>query len=129
MNKERLLNVAKALRESQHPDNFTMCTVHTCGTPACAIGHYASRRDLQQFLQLPTRHYETKANIYVGPNAMLIGAWGATRPTDGWGLDAQRHFEITEYQVEQLFGYDGCRGAKTANEAAEYIERFVARDA
>lgn len=47
MNKERLLNVAKALRESTTPpDLFTMRFVmRECGTPACALGHYAARGD------------------------------------------------------------------------------------
>ena len=33
---KRLLNVARALRESKHPEQFTMTEyVNPCGTPAC----------------------------------------------------------------------------------------------
>lgn len=45
-NKERLMLVVRALREDPDPENFTMWKFSKCRTPACALGHYASRRDL-----------------------------------------------------------------------------------
>jgi hypothetical protein len=120
MNAERLLNVAKALRESPDPDKFTMLHVHTCGTPACALGHYAARRDLQEMFQLsPT----TEVGV------LTIGVWGATRSTHGWLTFVAHHFGITDDQAYLLFGGFGCNAAQTPNAAARYIENFVARHA
>jgi hypothetical protein len=117
MNKERLLNVAKALRESPEPKAFTMVRVHTCGTPACALGHYAARRDLQQVFQLsPTAEF----------GELTIGVWGATRSTNAWLDFVAHHFGITKDQAYRLFGGFGCDNAQTPIRAASYIERFVA---
>lgn len=47
MHKERLLAVAKAVREG-NPEDFNMgAYTNTCGTPACCFGHCCARRDLQ----------------------------------------------------------------------------------
>ncbi len=110
MNKERLLNVAKALRESKNPDKFDMTLYGWhCGTPACAMGHYAARRDLQSdFVLTPTGSLKNNAGIYVG--AFEIG----------------HHFQISLRQEDELFGCRGCGGACTAIDAAEFIEQFVA---
>jgi hypothetical protein len=115
MNKERLLNVAKALRESPKPRAFKMADFHSCGTPHCAIGHYAARRDLQQFFQLSRKHWSP-----------MVGVWGATHvPCEIWP-HYEAHFGITHQQAGELFSYYGCGRAETAIAAAEYIERFVA---
>lgn len=112
MNKERLLNVARALRESQVPGDFTMVRlVNPCGTPACALGHYAARTDLQ--------------------DEYWIDAYGRFRcVSDDRGDDDDdsdaKHFGITSDESSELFGTEGCGEAKTAIEAAEYIEQFVA---
>jgi hypothetical protein len=116
MNKERLLNVAKALRESPKPKAFTMVKIHTCGTPACALGHYAARRDLQQMFQLSPDGTVSE---------MKIGVWGATRSTQCWLRFVAHHFDVTSREAYHLFGGFGCNNAQTPNEAAEYIERFV----
>lgn len=119
MNKERLLKVAKALRESPKPKAFymgrygyTSGDAEGCGTPACAMGHYAARRDLQRTFKLSD---------------------GELTDNDGavvWHSDhyACQHFEITVSEALELFdGYEGCGKATTAKQAAKYIERFVAR--
>jgi len=123
MHKERLLLVAKALRESAQPDKFAMWTYHRCGTPACAVGHYAARRDLQDFMQLAVDR---------DTGSLRFGVWGATKlANDYWDYNAAicSHFDITPDQREELFGADGCGDAETANQAARYIERFVADNA
>ena len=111
--KKRLLNVAKALRDDKDPEKFTMASFSNCGTPACALGHYAARRDLQNIFRL-TR-----------------GGWlGLVGKRGDLGIDAEeveKHFGIDYEQSEQLFGMRGCGGAKTPLAAAEYIEQFVAR--
>jgi hypothetical protein len=131
MNKERLLNIAKALRESPAPEKFTMdAIVHSaCNTPACALGHYAARTDLQ-------------AAFVLRPH--VWGMYAADRgPASEFlrydGPEVCKHFDITPTQACELFkdseedddGNElpcGCGGAKTAIEAAEYIERFVERN-
>lgn len=140
MNKERLLNVAKALREAIHPEQFDMERhVHPCGTPACAFGHYAAREDLQDEFSINTTNDPTRCRSE-GVH------WRAT----GEGLfngyadrRVLRHFGITDRQAEELFGaasdfeedsdddFGGtharlARTTKTPAEAADYIERFVA---
>lgn len=119
MNKERLLNVARALRESPAPDQFRMSRFfNSCGTPACAWGHYCSRTDLQSEFVIP------RDTLSVGP--------ALPKTTDGWaaGMSSgfiEIHLDISEDEMIELFDSDGCGGAKTAIEAAEYIEDFVAR--
>lgn len=126
--KARLLNVAKALRESKNPDQFTMQVYgHSCGTPACALGHYAARQDLQSTYTLRE-------------DGGLIAKDDSSR---SWvpftSIGVQEHFDITKDETYELFSdneaFDddetptwGCGNAKTALEAAEYIEAFVARD-
>lgn len=127
-NLNRLLLVARALRESESPQAFIMSRIHTCGTPNCAFGNYVARRDLQQIFQFPLwdcaeRIYEeTHGNTN---NMILQGVWGATRPVFIWRHAIMDHFELTPEQVEQLFGPHGCNDAETAAVAADYIERFV----
>jgi hypothetical protein len=117
MNKERLLKVARALRESREPKKFTMEKYgHSCGTPACALGHYASRRDLQHTFVLKTDEYGgcsvyNKSDHHAG---YLSG-------------EAEEHFGLDELQIHLLFGPGGCGGAKTTKQAARFIEKFVAR--
>jgi hypothetical protein len=106
-----------------------MSRVHTCGTPNCALGHYVARRDLQSVFQFPLwacadrLYQERHCNIN---NMILAGVWGATRPVFMWRRLVQNHFELSEHQVEMIFGATGCNDAETAEQAAEYIERFVA---
>lgn len=144
---KRLLNVAKALRESRVPRMFDMSTyVHDdpspryneagevikneknfCGTPACALGHYAARTDLQRLLKITVdkTDYGNYADmVYFGDKT--TNEWGDT--SAGWNDEAVlEHFGITESEACELFDGDGCGNAKTALQAAKYIERFVAR--
>lgn len=122
MNTERLLKVAKALRESPKPKAFYMGKYgytssddygYGCGTPACAMGHYAARRDLQRTFKL------SDDGELTDNDGMVV--WHSDE-------DACQHFDITHEQALRLFdGIYGCGYAKTAKQAAKYIERFVAR--
>lgn len=113
MNKERLLNVAVALRSSPRPEKFTMAHyTNGCGTPACAFGHYASRQDLQDLC--------------------YITATGAIKYQGGGGLcdyddeEILKHFDITDNEAQKLFAPHGCGDAKTPEDAIKFIESFVA---
>jgi hypothetical protein len=81
---------------------------HSCGTPACALGHYA----------------------YHTPSRWLWNKYGI-QPLNSRGILAQAidEFYLDNYhEKNELFGSSGCGGAKTALEAAKYIEEFVARE-
>jgi hypothetical protein len=139
---KRLLNVAKALRESKHPERFAMDQfVHTdwnynatptddnnwCGSPACALGHYAARTDLQRVIKI------AKANRHAATDPKLIFLNGK----EFWWTPAEYgsknispinvHFGLSPYEMDLLFDSDGCGQAKSTRAAALYIERFVAR--
>ena len=112
MKKKRLLNVARALRESKEPDEFTMAYYGLgCGTPACALGHYAVRSDLQDEFALDKE-------------GDLIDRDGD--PVAYADPSVRMHFGITAEQAGDLFSACGCGFAETALEAAEYIERWIA---
>lgn len=120
MNYERLLNVAKALRESPNPDKFHMGEYAiNCNTPACAFGHYAARKDLQDAFELHA----------MCDDGCCVGVTRVTDPTHSpitYDFNVVlAHFAIEREDARLLFGPDGCGGAETAIEAAENIESFV----
>jgi hypothetical protein len=111
---DRLRKVVQALREAPRAQKskFTMkCYVFVCGTPACALGHYAARRDLQRSFKLDDRGVKTSAGARLGSPA-------EERPIHD-------HFGITPEQADELFGMSGCDAAETPIQAARYIERFI----
>ena len=135
--KKRLLNVARALRESKRPKLFKMdyyvygewfysfmtpeefkTEVEFCGTPACALGHYASRTDLQRLLQVE------KTSGREHPDAKMVFRSNGV-PADIFDREVQEHFGLDEEESEELFGSHGCDDARTPVQAARYIERFV----
>lgn len=85
---------------------------HDCGTPACAFGHYAAAH--------PKRFAISKRDGF--PVLMVAGVYPF------YGLDAAKEeFELSQSEVIELFGGNGCGGAKTALQAAQYIEKFIIR--
>lgn len=118
MNKERLLNVAKALREGK-PEDFSMRNYgNACGTPACALGHYASRRDLQERFELADRYDIAGGHIEADGRAVYFD-----------GRAVLEHFDISSEDAETLFGEAGCGYAKTNVVAAAFIEQCVSDNA
>lgn len=114
MNAERLLNAARAVREGA-ADKFTMLEyTHPCGTPACVLGHYAARADLQQDFSLAP-----------GPEGwyLVLTSDGSRVHYDDYAV--LEHFGVTHLQSAQLFSRSGCASAKTSEAAAAYIEEFV----
>lgn len=126
MHTQRLLNVARALRESPNPHRFTMATYGGCGTPACALGHYAFRTDLQDVFAFTAKRdrFVIGDEVIVENGRVLVG--------DGLiscnGSRITEHFGITHQQATELFHQMGCGDARRATDAADYIEAFVARN-
>lgn len=131
MNTERVLNLAKAVRETKYPEKFSMNSyVHPCGTPACALGNYAAREDLQSEFKLELVKDEFG-------DFFRIAYADERTSVDFWDSRVRSHFDITDREATLLFGpvdphpEEGTEErlanvAKTPLEAAEYIERFVA---
>lgn len=129
LHQQRLLTVAQALREAPKK-HFKMSEYAkmeegaTCGTPACALGHFAARRDLQSFIRIETMQ---EWNEYEEDLGLRY-----TRNHGGYSLtyDDERicnYFGISNPEAEELFGAYGCNRATTPKKAAKYIEQFVKR--
>lgn len=116
----RLLDVAKACRESLHASKFNMhCEVHyECGTPGCAVGNYAARPDLQDVFTIGRD---------AGSSGYTMRIYG--KPSGCFWIESPAcdYFGITPDEGNALFGSRGCADAQTTIEAAEYIEGFVAK--
>ena len=117
MNEERLRNVIKALRESPSPRDFTMsCWGKDCGTPMCAIGHYAFRKDLQDTYVLRVgeiyKIVETYKEYVISHHMDIF-------------MELAKHFDLNQQESMALFGSNGCNEAKTIEEAIAYIEGFI----
>jgi hypothetical protein len=134
VNKERLLKVAKALREAPEPEKFDMrAHVHPCGTPSCAFGHYAARRDLQDSFSIDS----SRVSARLPYQGVHLNDGTEVCFSDDVVL---AHFDLNEEEAGELFGSMSAnpmdnipeayarlaRTCKTSLEAAEYIERFVA---
>lgn len=144
---KRLLNVARALRDAAKArkkfdmekyvfgdenaleskfdqGRFKYCNTEEnfCGTPACALGHYAARTDLQRLLKIVV----VKDNWY-GVSYAAMGMYGVKNSNWCQQNEVEHHFGISTDEFIELFDYNGCGGAKTPLQAAKYIEKFVKR--
>lgn len=114
MNKQRLLDVARALRETPHPEKFDMGKyAHPCGTPACALGNYAARSDLQDHFRI---HMDAEYS------AMWISTSDNKR-ADYFRGDVLEWFGITDEQAEELFSTYGCGGVDECDCGGEDCDR------
>lgn len=116
--RERMQNVVRALRESPDPSKFTMrVTFNDCGTPACALGHYANRVDLQSV-------YTKKYGIVLRLNQGLVESCMIHANEN---ISVEDHFGVTVEETFELFGTRGCNNAQTPEEAIAYLEAFIER--
>ena len=145
---KRLLNVARALRDAhaakkklnmekfvfgdenaveseynEEKGDYVYCNVEKnfCGTPACALGHYAARTDLQRLLKVSI------LKDYHGVPYATVDRFGGEPGCDWNNEEVEEHFGINSDEYNELFDWDGCGDAKTPLQAAKYIERFVHR--
>ncbi len=81
---------------------------HPCGTPACALGHWAANS---------TSRWKRRGS----------SGWPIYRSNTGLhpSKGAVLEFGITDSEAYHLFSSDGCDGARTGKQAAKYIRAFV----
>lgn len=98
---------------SLHSDS---AVVPDCGTPACAMGHYAARTDVQR-------------SFYLSGEGKVLNASTQSkfRVDADAGTSMREHFGITDGESSDLFGSSGCGDAKRPKEAARFIEKFAAK--
>lgn len=133
MNKQQLKNLKKlpkVLREEaarrdalgdkrKAGDAFDMESYGNvvCGTPACVLGTYAYRKDVQSEFCL------RRDRVYGGIGVFVKG----TSEEASYDSDiVQEHFGLDYKETEELFGADGCDSAQSEEEAARFIEQFIA---
>lgn len=120
---QHLRNCIRALQESPKPEAFAMrCFIHAngshCGSPACVLGHYASRPDLQ--------------NLFVfEPPSIRVHYRQGSKYVNGGPVEYRDHYFLEHFGLEdedeadELFGGEGCANAQTPDEAIAYLEGFI----
>lgn len=109
----KILDTADALHKKRGERPYYQgAIIHPCGTPACAIGHYAAHT--------PSRFRVNKRDESVSylPSTIL---------DDHEARIAQAEFGISFDEGIEVFGWSGCGKARTAKQAAKYIRSFVRR--
>lgn len=91
---------------------------HWCGTPACVLGNFAARRDLQRLF---TIDLDAASDFYVACNGEPFYFHDAEKACDYFGLDSN------DDELDKLFGSNGCGNAQTPQEAIDFIEEVIAR--
>lgn len=115
LNRKAFANLIRSTSEAD-PEDFNMREYgNPCGTPACVLGNYANRTDLQDAFS-----FEPAQNGEVVSTTGDYVAYG--------GKLVQKHFGITTYDAAEIFsGESGCAGAKTPAEAVAFLEAFYAK--
>lgn len=110
---QRLLQLAEILdtaddlhRQRGEPTYDQFYFEHDCGTPSCAAGHWAAANPDRWSL----------------PTMKLIDS-----STDDISKDLCEEFCLSPEEFDELLEFDGCNGAESSKEAADYIRAFVAR--
>jgi hypothetical protein len=130
MNRERLLNLARAVREHPRPELFTMVHYATgYMEPRCPLACYAARTDLQsEFRLIPP---EDRGNWSYPTGVGLISTGRNVDLDRGltFAPELLKHFEINQDQARRLFGMYGCADARSTEQAAKFIESFAIQEA
>lgn len=88
--------------------------VNTCGTPACSMGHYASRTDRQR-------------KFYLDQDGDLMFRGAKCDDTEAITDHYEDHFGLSSGESYELFESTGCGNAQTPAEAAKYVKAFIKR--
>lgn len=105
-----ILDVADAQHRAKKEPTYDQSTFKkSCGTPACALGHWAAHN--------PRRwKFDTTGHPYLRTTEPLYGISFE---------DASQEFGIDHHAINELFEYNGCGRAKTGKQAAKFIRKFV----
>lgn len=110
----RLLEAADLVENSATYDQNIY--VHSCGTPACVLGHYAMA------------HPEDWGWKWDRPIPFLRSAKCGFLRDEGYNAKEADYFGISLGEIDLLFNTDGCDNAGTdGKKAAAFIRDFVAR--
>lgn len=85
---------------------------HNCGTPSCALGHFALRGDLQRTFTLTSK-------------GQLVLRKKKHRSLHADSEEIRDYFGLVDDDAELLFGSEGCNKATTPTEAADFIEAWI----
>jgi hypothetical protein len=117
INKQRLEKLIVAL-EGVKPKDFDMNNyVHTCGTPSCALGYFASRVDLQRKFVL--------AKNEQGYMTCQLRVQDHDYPVDYEDAQVLGYFGINREQAEYLFGGGYPNDGKTPAQMRRKIRKFI----
>lgn len=109
----RLLRAAEITRRA-NPKEFHMgYFVHPCGTPACVLGNYAAD---------PDTPFEVRRN-----EPWHIYSRARSVPVVYDAHEICEHFAISHEDARALFSSTGCDYAQMPDQAADFIEAFVAK--
>lgn len=115
MNLKRMLNLLDSMRNAKE-DEFDMNVfTHSCGTPACALGNYGTRKDQNAFWY--DTGYSRPRFCYAGEDPFAI---------------ASQHFGIKHSEAEALFGgnkfYTGDYATRaTTKDVMVGLTQFIAK--
>lgn len=122
MNRENFEKLLQANREAPAEAfdmNMFAGQPTACGTPACLLGNYALRVDLQDAFAAHPGESEYDMGRVVNAKT------GEVVYCDEYAM--LDHFDITTRQAERLFDADGCNNAGTDRaKALAYVEHFMA---
>lgn len=105
--------------------------VHFCGAPACVLGYYGSRTDLQKLMVISGTKTKVKGRFgEYRLDAQLVYRKGLYEQdiVDYYDERLLDHFGLNAEQSYELFGSEGCGGANTPLQAARYIRKFIKKN-
>lgn len=121
--RQRLLNAALAVEEYDHSTDRNSAGMISmsayqkeCGSPACVLGHYAYREDLQDVFRINGQYclLDKQENFTLGYDYPQVC----------------EHFGLTPREARMLFSSHGCGvegGVAKPQTVVNYIRNFVAR--
>src|SRR5262245_31017735 len=100
-----VLDTADEVHVAKHEPTYDQTVIHhECGTPACALGHWACANPDRWIMKSYT--------------CFMRGSYSPR-------TDAMNEFALNMSEYDELFSSYGCGRAKTAKAAADYIREFV----
>jgi hypothetical protein len=120
VHERRFENLIKATLEAPK-ELFNMgMFAQSCGAPACLLGNYGDRTDLQRTFILARSPRNEHLYLKLRSRTALIVFEN--------GKEVSEHFGITEDEASALFCPDGCNNAHTNRaKAIKYVRAFIKR--